>query len=77
LRRNVRTEPAASSNGIVRIGKPPADPVQAPPNLALFRSAAKKRRAQAKPAPRNGKGRPTKDHLWRQPLLYRPKDQAI
>ena len=56
---------------------PPADPAPAPPNLALLRSAAKKLRAQAKPAPRIVDGHPTKDHPWRQPLLHRPKGQAI
>jgi len=56
---------------------PPTDPVQAQPNLTLLRSAAKKLRAQAKPAPRSVKGRPTKDHPWHQPLLHRPMDQAI
>lgn len=56
---------------------PLADPAPAPANLPLLRSAAKKLRERAKPAPRIVDGRPTKDHPWRQPLLHRPHRQAI
>jgi len=55
----------------------PADPVPAPANLPLLRSAAKKLRARAKPAPCIVDGHPTKDHPWRQPLSHRPQRQAI
>ncbi|HVA62423.1 MAG TPA: hypothetical protein VNF74_01765 [Terriglobales bacterium] len=56
---------------------PTADPAPAPPNMPLLRSAAKKLRERAKPAPRIVDGRPTKDHPWRQPLSHRPHREAI